>query len=164
MNRFQGSCLRRCCATASRRGFSLVETALALGVVSFALVSLMGLLSCGLVTFRKAMDFTLETQMTETLIAKARQTTYTGLSGLSGQTFYFDDNGDLVTAADPTATYAATVTITNPVGIPAAASGYTNNGVALMAITFKRSRAAATSPPLGTVVNFIAAMTGNSST
>ena len=41
---------------ATGRAFTLIETVLAIGIVSFAFVALMGLLPCGLQVFRKAMD------------------------------------------------------------------------------------------------------------
>ena len=146
------------------RGFSLVETALALGVVSFALVSLLGLLPGGLQTFRKAMDCTLQKEMTQTLVGKANQLSFSDLSAqLAAQPYYFDDNGSLVTAADATGTYKANVTVANAVTLPASSSNYSNTGIALVTITFSRKQAAASAPPLGTVVTYIAAKTGNSS-
>jgi len=144
------------------RGFSLVETALALGVISFALISLLGLLPGGLQTFRKAMDCTLQTEMTQVLLGKAKQTSFAGLSQLAAQAYYFDDYGNLVTATDTSGTYVANITVTSAVNLPAASS-YSNTGVALMTIVYTRKQAAATAPPLGTVVTYIAAMTGNSS-
>ena len=146
------------------RGFSLVETALALGVASFALISLLGLLPGGLQTFRKAMDTTLQKEMTQVLIGKANQLSYGDLSSqLPAETYYFDDNGSLVPSTDASATYKANVTVTSAVNFPAATSNYSNNGVALVTLTFSRKQAAASAPPLGTVVTYIAAKTGNSS-
>jgi len=158
-NQFDFRCSHR---RSSLRGFSLVETALALGVISFALISLLGLLPGGLQTFRKAMDLTLQTEMTQALIGKVKQTSFTGLSQLAAQTYYFDDYGSLVTAADASATYVATVTVTNSVTLPASSS-YANTGVALVTITFARKQASASARPLGTVVTYVAAMTGSSS-
>lgn|GEM_PF-6307406 len=39
-----------------RRGFTLIETAFAIGIVAFAFVALIGLLPAGLTNFREAMD------------------------------------------------------------------------------------------------------------
>jgi uncharacterized protein (TIGR02598 family) len=146
----------------ARGGFSLIETALALGVVGFALISLLGMLPTGLQTFRKAMDFTLQTEMTQVLIGKANQMSFSSLSQLAAQPYYFDDNGNLVTADDATGTYIAHIVVASAVTLPAASS-YSNTGVAQVTITFSRKRAVASSPPLGTVVTYIAAMTGSSS-
>jgi len=154
--------LRGPCWRSSRRGFSLVETALALGVISFALISLLGLLPSGLHTFRKAMDCTLQTEMTQVLVGKVKQTSYTGLSQLSAQSYYFDDYGNLVTSTDTTATYVATVSVNSSVTLPSSSSN-PNTGLALVTITFTRKQASASAQPLGTVVTYVAAMTGSSS-
>jgi uncharacterized protein (TIGR02598 family) len=66
-----------------QRAFTLVETVLALGIASFALVSVMGLLPCGLQVFRNAMDLTLEGQMAQYIVGKVSQTPYEDYGKLS---------------------------------------------------------------------------------
>jgi len=53
--------------------FSLVEVVLAVGVVAFAFVGILGLLPAGMTQFRAAMDDTVCTQIAHRVIADARQ-------------------------------------------------------------------------------------------
>jgi type II secretory pathway pseudopilin PulG len=57
-------------------GFSLVEVVLAIGVVAFAFVALLGLLPTGLSTFRKAMDVSVGAQIFQKVMDDARQTDF----------------------------------------------------------------------------------------
>lgn len=50
-----------------RSAFTLIETALALGIVAFALVPVMGLLPIGLQTSRNASDLTISAQIAQRL-------------------------------------------------------------------------------------------------
>ncbi|MDD5351288.1 MAG: Verru_Chthon cassette protein B [Chthoniobacteraceae bacterium] len=143
-----------------RQGFTLVEMVIALGLAGFALTSLLGLLPCGLQNFRKAMDFTLQTQMVQNLVGKASHMAFGDLSQLAAQPYYFDDNGNMVDAEDITGTYKANVSVTGTIALPSN-PGFSNPGVAQLTITYTRKQAAASTPPTGTVVTYIAAMTGS---
>jgi uncharacterized protein (TIGR02598 family) len=59
-----------------RHGFSLVETALALGIVAFALVTLMALLPIGLTAFRSAIDASVCSQIVQRIVADAEQSDF----------------------------------------------------------------------------------------
>ncbi|XHR30559.1 MAG: Verru_Chthon cassette protein B [Chthoniobacteraceae bacterium] len=147
----------------ARGGFTLIETVIALGIAAFALTSLLGLLPCGLQNFRKAMDMTLQTQMAQVLVGKASQMSFDQLANLSSTPFFFDDNGNIVAADDPAGTYKASVSVSNTTTFPASTSGYSNSGVAQLTITYSRKQASASLPPAGTMVTYIAAMTGSAS-
>ncbi len=83
--------------TSPRAGFSLVEVVLAVGVISFAFVAIMGLIPAGLTQFRQAMDTSVGAQVAQRVIFDAEQTDfntlvdYTNTQALEvpGQTFYF---------------------------------------------------------------------------
>jgi uncharacterized protein (TIGR02598 family) len=68
-------------------GFSLVETVLAIGIVAFGLVSLLGLMPVGLSTFRSAMDASISSEIVQHVVSDLRQT-----DGATGETryLYFD--------------------------------------------------------------------------
>ena len=144
------------------RAFTLVETVLALGLTTFVLTSLLGLLSCGLGTFRKAMDFTLQAQMAQHLVEKARHTPFDALTQLAAQPYYFDDTGRPVEAGDASGTFKAVMNVTGTTSLPAD-PGFANTGLAQVTITCSRKQAATSSMPTGTVVTYIAAMAGSSS-
>jgi uncharacterized protein (TIGR02598 family) len=57
-------------------GFSLVEVVLAVGVISFAFVAILGLLPAGLHQFRQAMDTSVAAQIAQRIIQDAQQTDF----------------------------------------------------------------------------------------
>lgn len=57
-------------------GFSLVEVVLAVGVISFAFVAILGLLPAGLHQFRQAMDTSVASQISQRIIQDAQQTDF----------------------------------------------------------------------------------------
>ena len=144
------------------KAFTLVETVLALGLTAFVLTSLLGLLACGMGTFRKAMDFTLQAQMAQILVEKARHTSFNSLAQLAAQPYYFDDAGNPVDAGDASGTFKAVMNVTGATTLPAD-PGFANSGLTQVTITCSRKQAAASSMPMGTVVTYIAAMAGSSS-
>lgn len=55
-----------------RAGFTLVEIALAIGIIAFAFVALMSLLPAGLTTFRRALDTSICTQIAQRIVSEAQ--------------------------------------------------------------------------------------------
>ena len=89
-------------------GFSLIETALALGIVAFAFVALMGMLPAGLTTFRKSVDTTVSAQIVQHIVSDAEQSDFDALLAQATattadfyalRTRYFDDQGNEVIPA-----------------------------------------------------------------
>ncbi len=85
----------------ARRAFSLVEVTIAIGIVAFAFVALVGVLPVGLQTFRRAVDASVSAQITQRIINDIQQTDFDIL--LDGHTSpflatprYFDDQGSEV--------------------------------------------------------------------
>lgn len=140
----------------SPRAFTLIETVLAIGIVSFALVGIMGLLPCGLQVFRKAMDTTLESQMVQHLSGKISQTPYEDLSLLQGQNFWFDDSGNFVAENSADGIYQATVTVNPQTTLPGSASPATD-GLTGVRMTFQRKGESASAGASKTFVTYIAA-------
>jgi uncharacterized protein (TIGR02598 family) len=100
---------RRLC---DRGGFSLVEVTLALGLVGFAVIAVLGLLPTGLTTMRQSMDQTVEAQIVQSIASQSVIANFTNLTGVS----YFDDEGQPTRSSDG-ARYTVTVT-TNAPGFP----------------------------------------------
>lgn len=82
--------------------FSLVETALAVGIVAFAFVGLLALLPIGLTNFRGSVDTSVGAQIFQRVVADAEQTDFDLLTGAAragtGEFFvlptrFFDDQG-----------------------------------------------------------------------
>jgi type II secretory pathway pseudopilin PulG len=59
--------------------FSLIEVVLALGVVAFAFVALLGMLPVGLNAFNNSIDSTMETQMAQSVMSQLRQAKFSQL-------------------------------------------------------------------------------------
>lgn len=93
----------------SSRGFSLVEVTIALGLVSFALVSMLGLLPTGLTVLRSSMSQTVEAQILQSVASRAVISSFTNIAA---STLYFDDEG-LPVASSGAAYYTANLTLTN---------------------------------------------------
>jgi len=68
----------------STAGFSLVEVVLAVGVVAFAFVAILGLIPAGMTQFRQAIDTTVCAQIAQRVIGDAQQTNYDELIDKKG--------------------------------------------------------------------------------
>lgn len=90
------------------RAFSLVEVTLAIGVVSFGFIGLLGLLPAGMTTFRSSMNTSIGSQIAQRVIDEARQTDFDQLvEGTAAGSIrelapvrYFDDEGNEVEEAE----------------------------------------------------------------
>jgi len=146
--RFKNS-IRGLCA------FTLVETVLAIGIVSFAFVAIMGMLPCGLQVFRKAMDTSMEGQMVQHIVGRISQTPYAEIARYQGSSFWFDDAGNFVSEQSPECIYSASIGITAQPVLPGS-GGAADGGLTGVTITFRRMGEAA-SGASKTFVTYIAA-------
>ena len=85
----------------AKRGFTLVEVLLALGIVAFAFMALCGMLPVGLKTYRDAMDATCRANIVRVVTAELAQAPYAGIDAWNGQERYFSDQGlEVASVAD----------------------------------------------------------------
>jgi len=96
--------------------FSLIEVTLAIGIVSFAMVSMMGMLPFGLTHFKKAIDTTIEAQIVQAVSSQIELADFSQLTPSSGsfdgKEFDYDSEGAALPGAGaPRALYRATVGI-----------------------------------------------------
>ncbi len=95
---------------AFRRGrsdaFTLVESVVAIGIVSFAMLSILGLIPVGLGTFRQAMSLTVETTIVQAVSGELMRADYTNLASTN---IYFDQEGNKVAESDKQSIYVARV-------------------------------------------------------
>lgn len=78
----------------TQRAFSLVEVVLAIGVVSFAFVAILGLLPAGMSQFRKAIDTSVAADIAQRVIDDAQQTDWDTLTNIPWPAYrYFDERG-----------------------------------------------------------------------
>ncbi|GAT33591.1 Verru_Chthon cassette protein B [Terrimicrobium sacchariphilum] len=92
-----------------RSGFTLIEVTISLGIVAFAMVSLVGLLPAGLSNFRMAMSQTIESQIVQGLSEEIALTDFSNLADLEGRKFTYDNSGVTTRTGDPATIYTATV-------------------------------------------------------
>ena len=112
----------------ARRGFSLIEVTMAIGIVSFCLLTVMGLLSVGSSTLKQAVDQTVESQIAQKLAGEILLTPYSQLTKYAGTNIYFDDAGSSVAAvSDPR--YKVQIFLTNP-NYPGSANAPANTPIA----------------------------------
>ena len=85
----------------TRGAFSLIEVTLAIGIIAFAFVALLGLLPNGMQVFRDAIDSSNETWIMQGLNSMVQTTNFSDLGSLgsgsagtgSGDVYYYDEEG-----------------------------------------------------------------------
>lgn len=101
----------------TRHAFSLVEAVISIGIVSFAMMSMLGMIPVGLATFRTAMSLTVESAIVQEVAGDLQRTEYASLAATN---LYFDDQGIRVADANhPSRTYS--VEIASPISLDASA-------------------------------------------
>jgi uncharacterized protein (TIGR02598 family) len=88
-------------------GFSLIEVTLAIAIVAFAFISLIGLLPAGMSVFNQTLDDTNEMRISGVLSSMIQATDYDNLTNeFADEVYYFDvDGGALDTKDRQVATY-----------------------------------------------------------
>jgi uncharacterized protein (TIGR02598 family) len=116
-------------------GFTLVETALAMGVIGFGLVGLLGLMPIGMSNYRDARDRTAEAQIFQGLNSRIQQTDYSKLTTVWPGTVYGFDERGIELKDTSKALYTAEVIISDPPSILAASAA--NASTVSLVITTK---------------------------
>lgn len=98
------------------RGFTLVEVTMSIGIVSFALLTMIGLLPAGLGSLRDSNQQSINAQIlqrTSSGLVVAGFSNRADFSGFSGTNLYFDGEAQLL-ASSAGARYQAAVTVQVP--------------------------------------------------
>jgi uncharacterized protein (TIGR02598 family) len=82
-------------------GFSLVEVTMAIGIVAFAFVALLGLLPTGLGVFRQSIDSANQMWIMQNLNSMVQVTPWDKIPDLEKFTFYFDEEARLTDRVSP---------------------------------------------------------------
>lgn len=115
----------------------MVEVAMALGILSFALVSLMALVPMSLKQFRGSIDATVGAQISQRVITDAQQAEFDGLMNQAERTTddffvlpirYFDEQGTEVMATSPDAVYQVRIrgSLPGPAEVGGVGGGFTS--------------------------------------
>ena len=111
--------MKRLPLSSSRSAFSLVEVALAVGIVSFAMLGVLGTLSVGLQSVRDSITETAKANIAGHLrgelqripFSPVQDSTY-NIDTLAGQTYFYSRDGLLTDGSDPRAYYKAVFEVT----------------------------------------------------
>jgi uncharacterized protein (TIGR02598 family) len=96
-------------------GFSLVEVTIAVGLFAFVMLPIIGLMSSGLGTMRRAMDDTVLSGIAREIVAEAQRENWNNLARFNGETFYYTDEGvRAATEAEANGGFVAQVALANP--------------------------------------------------
>lgn len=104
----------------NRAAFSLVDVVLALGICSFALMAIVGMIPVGLSTFRDAMNTTAQSQIVQSLASEVLLTDTNFLAAMSPAPLFYDDQGTVVDASSDRLAYTAKIEkedIESPAGL-----------------------------------------------
>jgi uncharacterized protein (TIGR02598 family) len=96
----------------SIEGFSLVEVAISVAVVSFSMLSILGLVPMGLTNLRQAMNNTIQSQIVQSITSQEQLTSF---SNLQNATYLYDADGNTATSSAQSV-YTATVTLSQVSG------------------------------------------------
>lgn len=92
-----------------KAGFSLIEVVIAFGVVSFAILSCVGLNATSLVALREARAQEISNRIFGSVLREAQVSDYTNLAALEGRRFYDSEGTKLAAAATDTAVFRAVI-------------------------------------------------------
>jgi len=148
---------RRARGALSGRAFTLVEVVLALGVASFGLIAMMGLLTVGLKTFHDTMSQTTETEIAQQMANQLQLANYSSISSQGTSTNYgFTQEGLLTNAAS--AIYFAKVSAPSVFTVP---GGSATSTIATNTLTFVISIWSANSPQTTNAISIQIANNGS---
>lgn len=101
----------------AKRAFSLVEMTTSLGVMSFAMVAVLGLLPVGMKAFQEADTQARYSRHGQDWLTVAQQTDFSALSSLAGE-YYYDQDGLEVKKDDPSKIVTVTLKVESQVTLP----------------------------------------------
>lgn len=97
------------------RGFSLIEVVMAIGIISFSMVAVMGLIPVGLTTMQQATDDNMVAQIAKQVSGEVLLTPFSQLrTKYSPTNFYFDDQGIKEDPASDHTRYWVSTSLVNP--------------------------------------------------
>jgi len=124
----RGFLRRRAGKNSGKAAFSLIEVALALGVVAVAFVPVAGLLPLGLQSYHQANDNSMQAEIFQRIVNELQQTDFGSLTSSSNPPpyRYFDYQGNEVTASEQYI-YQVNTRISSTTNLPEGAQPAVNN-------------------------------------
>ncbi len=136
-----------------KSAFSLVETVIALGVISFALTTLLGLMPVGLNMFQESVHATVRTDVVRQLTSQFQETPFDKLRE-SQSMLYYSDRGALVSNEED-ALFGVTYSFTPNTPLLASQGGYENPNLKTAVLLFFTRADRASTPPKASMTNVL---------
>ena len=115
--------------------FSLIEVVIALGIVSFAFIGMVGLIPVGLNDFRESMDTSVGSRIGQQIVNEAQQTDFPVLISAPTIQRYFDEQGTEVKDIG-SSIYTAQVEVAPTTVLPGSAIPATSLATVLIKIAY----------------------------
>lgn len=136
--------------------FSLVEVVMALGIITFSLTALLGLMPVGLSILRTSIETSVRANVTRQIISDLQQTPFREIDlGESPKTRYFTEEG--VEANNPSeGLFEVRYTVSDNVSLMSKSDGspYTSDAVKKLAVRFYTKADQAKRPAKASYTNF----------
>lgn len=135
------------------RAFSLIETALALGVVSFALTALISMMPVGLTLMRDSVQTTVQADVLRRLAAEFQETPLDQLASCTNMRYFSDQGAPVET--DHEGFVGVRWVVSPHTALLKDASTYTNANLRTVTISFFSRADRAKNPPLASTTNIV---------
>jgi len=124
---------------------TLVEVVLAIGIIPFAFIPLIGMLPVGIDMSRQAIDTTVQSQIVQQLTTEALQTDFSNLSTLASNStrkpYYFDDQGNKVSDDNAAGSiYTAAISASTNTALPGSVTTQKLSTVTICVLNTKSNR------------------------
>ncbi len=141
-------------------GFSLIEVTIALAIVSFSMLTIVGLLPIGLSTLSVAATRTGEANIAKEMSSELEQIPLSEITNLQQTTYYYDRSGTQVLQGASDAFFSASFAVNNP-NIPGIPGTYPSIAqTVVVTLRYPQSTAAASQKSLVFSL-FVAQQSGN---
>jgi len=117
-----------------QRGFCLAEVLIAIGITSFALVAMLGVIPVGLQSIKESVFVTSQAAITESLVANAQRTPWDKLDAWNGAMRYFSIEGYPAATADSAAFEVTTRLVKS---VPGASTGLPHQQLARLTVEIR---------------------------
>lgn len=116
------------------RGFSLVEVVMALGIVAFALTSMLGLFPVGLIIFRDSIESTVQTDVLRQLSVRFQETPFAEVTSSQKMIYFSEQSQRVSNSAD--GLLGVTWDVVENTEMPAGTGTYTNSHLKTVQVHF----------------------------
>lgn len=134
-------------------GFTLIEVCVAVGVMAFAAIAMMGLLSTGVTQLGSSMDANQGQNILKQVLLEAREMPFPQLAAMGTYKRYFTYDGDMYSNPSTQTVYTALVTVGPRTGMPG--GGATSNTLATVTVEIRKTPGGADTPGTPAIAHYV---------